>query len=91
MKSYFVRHTERMSVRDEDLEDLWKQHRVAIHYPDFLDGIGSVDNESFDSDDYPGRQENSRAKTSVKTLNDLAANGGYVWAESRVDGRAKVG
>lgn len=86
MRSYFIRHTKDMSVRDEDLEDLWNQNRIAIHYPDFLDGIGRVDNESTNPDDYP-----SSANTTVKTLKNLADKGGYVWAESRVDRRAKVG
>ena len=92
MKSYFIRHTEAMSVRKEDLEVLWKQHKVAIHYPnsihrpDYPDGIGEADNESREPEDYP-----KGAKTAVRTLRNLADEGGYVWAESRVDGRAKVG
>lgn len=90
MESYFVRHTKGVSVRDEDLEYLWSQHKVAIHYPVYVEGIGSADNESLNPEDYPGRPD-SWAKTSVRTLSDLATSGGYVWAESRVDGRAKVG
>lgn len=89
MKSYFIRHTKDMSVYDEDLEKLWSQNKVAIHYPDLpepTNGIGEADNESRDPSDYP-----SGARTAVKTLKNLAENGGYVWAESRVDGRAKIG
>lgn len=56
MKSYFIRHTKDISVRDEDLEKLWRQNKIAIHYPDLPDpvnGIGDVDNESRDPNEYP--------------------------------------
>src|SRR4051812_6784328 len=76
-----------MSVRDEDLLDLWNQNRIAIHYPDRLDGDKSVDNDSINPDDYPGK-----GRSAMRALKELAENGGYVWAESRVDKkRAKVG
>lgn len=76
-----------MSVREEDLQDLWDQNRIAIHYPDRLDDDGTVDNDSKDPDHYPGK-----ARTAMRVLKELAENGGYVWVESRVDKkRAKVG
>lgn len=88
MESYFVRHTERMSVRDEDLQDLWNQNKIAIHYPDRLGDDKSVDNDSKNPDDYPSRNP----KAAMRALRELADNGGYVWAESRVDKKkAKVG
>jgi hypothetical protein len=90
MRSYFIRHTEKMSVRDEDLQDLWNQNRIAIHYPDRLDGDRSVDNDSTEPDDYPDYPSKGRA--AMRVLKELAENGGYVWVESCVDRkRAKVG
>lgn len=77
-----------MSVRDEDLQDLWNQNKIAIHYPDRLDGDKSIDNDSKTPDDYPSRDP----KSAMRALRELADNGGYVWAESRVDKKkAKVG
>lgn len=90
MKSFFIRHTERLSVRDEDLRQLWDQDKLAIHYPDRLDGDKSVDNDSKVPDDYP--YKDTRARSAMRALKELADNGGYVWVESRIDPQiAKVG
>ena len=32
MRSYFVRHTQKLTIRDADLKNLWDEDRVAIHY-----------------------------------------------------------
>lgn len=48
MKSYFVRHTKDLTVRDEDLNRLWDQNEIAIHFP----GEGERDTRSFDPQDY---------------------------------------
>lgn len=90
MKSFFVRHTERLSVRDEDLQRLWSQNKLAIHYPDRLDGDKSVDNDSKLPEDYPNKNPNARSP--MRALKELADNGGYVWVESRIEPQiAKVG
>jgi hypothetical protein len=88
MRSYFVRHTEKLTIRDADLKKRWDEDRVAIHYPDERDGRKSEDSRSLEPEDYKGRD-----KTSISRLVELARDGGYVWAESLVseDKAAKVG
>lgn len=71
-----------MTVRDEDLDRLWAENTTAIHLP----GEGEEDSKSLDPDDYLYERE----KRSVALLAGLAENGGYVWAESRVQRNAKV-
>lgn len=85
--SYFVRHTETLGVRREDLEALWEADRIAVHYPG--DTSAGPDSESTDSEDYERRQDRS----AIKTLSELAYRGGYVWAQSYAapSGEAKVG
>lgn len=83
MESYFVRHTEAMTVRDEDLDELWNRNKVAIHYP----GAGDRDSESLGPEDYD-REPDKRA---IRRLGQLAEKGGYVWTESRGQTNAKVG
>ena len=86
MDSYFVRHTEKLTVRREDLERLWEEDRVAIHYPEYPDGLRDADNDSIEPGDY-----RATAKTAIGRLGELGARGGYVWTESLVSGDAKVG
>jgi hypothetical protein len=88
MRSYFVRHTERLLVRDEDFRQLWEEDCVAIHYPDEKSGRRDEDSRSLEPEDYKGKD-----KTAISRLVELARDGGYVWAESFVskDKAAKVG
>ncbi len=83
MDSYYVRHTKAMTVRDEDLDRLWNENRIAIHFP----GEGEEDSRSLNPEDYLYNSE----KSAIKTLVELAENGGYVWADSRDQTNAKVG
>lgn len=91
MRSYFVRHTERLSIRDEDLKRLWDEDRIAIHYPTGKSGMGREDCRSLDPEDYYGKK--GRDRTAISRLVELAGDGGYVWAESFVSGdkTAKAG
>lgn len=85
MRSYFARHTERLLVRDEDLQRFWDEDKIAVHYPG--DTERNPDTRSLDPEDYSGT-----GKTAVRYLRDLETDGGYVWAESRISpGVAKVG
>ncbi len=83
MDSYFVRHTKSMTVRDEDLDRLWADDKIAIHFP----GEGEEDSRSLDPNDYLYVGE----RRAIERLVELAENGGYVWAETRIDQRVKVG
>lgn len=95
MESFFARHTKQLSVRDDNLQQLWNQNKLAIHYPDRLDGSKSVDNDSKLPEEYPDKLPNGKrtnAKTAMGTLKELADSGGYVWVENRkYPGVAKVG
>jgi hypothetical protein len=83
MDSYFVRHTKAMTVRDQDLDLLWAENKVAIHYP----GEGKEDSKSL----FPGDYAHGSEKKAIRTLVELAENGGYVWTESRSQAEAKIG
>jgi hypothetical protein len=84
--AYFVRHTKSVLVRREDMERLWAEDRVAVHFPG--DTANSVrDSESLDPDRYNKRDE----KGAIGAFRELAEHGGYVWAQSYVSDKAKVG
>jgi hypothetical protein len=91
MRSYFVRHTERLLIRDEDLKELWDEDRIVIHYPTGKAGLGQEDSRSLNPEDYNGKQ--GRDRTAISRLVELARGGGYVWTESFVseDKTAKAG
>ena len=86
-----MRHTDRLLVRDEDLQKLWDEDRIAIHYPDEASGRGDEDSRSLDPADYYGKR--GRDRTAISRLVELTRDGGYVWAESFVseDKSAKRG
>src|SRR3712207_5768905 len=91
MRSYFVRHTQRLLIRDEDLRKLWDQDRIAIHYPTERSGMGQEDSRSLNPENYYGKQ--GRDRTAISRLVELAKDGGFVWTESFVseDKAAKAG
>jgi hypothetical protein len=76
--TFYCRHTSDLAVTDAVIEGLWTQKRIAVHYPEFHDGMRSTDNESMNPDDY-----SRHAKGVIRALVDLARDGGYVWAEYR--------
>jgi hypothetical protein len=83
MNSWFIRHTERLGVLDEDVERLWAEDRIAIHFP----GTGPTDSESLDQKDYTKRGE----RTAIRRFVQFAHEGGYVWSQYRTRQEAKVG
>lgn len=91
MRSYFVRHTDKLLIRDEDLKKLWDEDRIAIHYPFKELGVEDEDSRSLEPEDYYGRQD--RDRTAISRLVELARDGGYVWTVSFVseDKTAKTG
>lgn len=89
-KSYFSTHTKDVSVRKEDLERLWEEDRIAIHFPGET-WRHERDSESLISAEYGG-DLSSKAKGAIRAFVELGEEGGYVWAQSYVSpGRAKVG
>ncbi len=82
MNSYFVRH-KNLAVNPEDLDRLWEDNKIAIHYPG--DGRGP-DSESIEPGDY--RRSD---KGAIGCFKELSEKGGYVWAESERQTDAKIG
>ncbi len=55
-RSFFFRHTPAVLVRREDMERLWEEDRVAIHFPGDT-ANNARDSESLDLDHYTKRDE----------------------------------
>lgn len=76
MDTYFIRHTERLDIDDATRDLLWRQRRIAIHYPNNKAGkLGRTDNRSLSLSDYP-----KKGRRPMRKLLELAENGGYVCA-----------
>jgi hypothetical protein len=77
MNTYFVRHNIGIDIDDQTRSRLWRERRIAMHYPhDKNEKLHQRDNSSLDTDDYVGK-----GKQCVKTLLELAEQGGYVCAQ----------
>ena len=68
MRTYFIRHTNVLSVSDETRMRLIAENRIGI----FFEAV-----DSLDPSDYPTRA----GKKAVRIFAELATNGGYVCAE----------
>lgn len=84
--SYFAKHTRAVLVGREHMERLWGEDRVAIHFPGNT-AENARDSESLEPADYEKRDE----KGAIGAFRELAEEGGYVWAQSFVSDKAKVG
>ncbi len=78
MHTYYVRHTRELHVDDSTRHRLWKERKIAIHFPWGKSGPSAdlPDSSSLNPSDYS--ETDSRA---VRALTELAKNGGYVCAE----------
>jgi hypothetical protein len=77
MDTFFIRHTEVLDVDQPTRDFLWKNRKIAIHYPhDKSRGLRKQDNRSLSLDDYSGS-----ARTYMRILRELATDGGYVCAD----------
>jgi hypothetical protein len=88
MSAYFIRMTEKINVRDEDLHKLWAENVIVIHYPGPQVLVGAPDSESLDPNDYA---DDRLASSVIRRFVELGQNGGYVWAECRSRDEVKVG
>lgn len=75
MKTYFVRHTEKLSIDKKTREELWNKNYIAIHfpYPKGHDRKSQPDSISLEPSDYEGTDAQA-----IRTLNEIAKNGGYI-------------
>lgn len=87
MRTYFVRHTARLDIDIETREQLWKDRRIAIHYPhDRAGHLGATDNSSLEVKDYP-----PNGRRALKALLALSQSGGYVCAQHHGHEDAQIG
>ena len=102
MKTYFIRHTERMDIDEATFDKIVKDDLIAIHFPFDKSGDEKIDSESIDPDDYFKKNHEEAMKTltqfpkkggyeAMKTLTQLSEKGGYVCAEYRTVDGAIVG
>jgi hypothetical protein len=73
-------------VRRGDIERLWEEDRVVVHFPGDT-ANNTRDSESLDPDHYVKRDE----KVAIGAFRELCEEGGYVWAQSYISDKAKVG
>jgi len=77
MNTFFIRHSTGIDIDDDTRQRLWKERRIAIHFPHEKTGkIGERDRSSINPDDYIGS-----AKRCMRTLVELAKEGGYICAQ----------
>ncbi|MBS7350289.1 MAG: hypothetical protein KIG95_09085 [Comamonas sp.] len=85
--TYFIRHSSALDVDEDTLDRLWKEDRIAIHYPQDTNGdFSRGDSRSLNPSDYIGH-----ARSALKRLHELARDGGYVFATYRGKTGGKVG
>lgn len=80
MLTFFVRHTGDLGVDDDMLEGIWNERKIGIHFPWDIrnrDRQGP-DSTSIDPNDYDGAN-----RAAMRTLVELARDGGYVCARYR--------
>jgi len=76
-----------MSITPDDLERLWNERKIAIHFP--LNKFGKLanrDNISLDPEDYPRHDASA-----ISTFVELSQKGGYVCAQYYTRSECLVG
>lgn len=87
MNTYFVRHSSDLDLDGVTLNQLWNDDYIAIHYPnDNYNNFPNGDSTSTNPEDYSGT-----ARSSLKTLQELAKNGGYVFSVYKNNPGGKIG
>jgi len=87
MKTYFIRHTEKLDIDQETFDSLLENNEIAVHFP-FLENWGEqFDTTSLNLNDY----KQMSSKKAIKALIALSKEGGYVCAEYRTLKGAVIG
>lgn len=78
MNTYYVRHSTGIDIDDDTRERLWNERRVAIHFgtAPYTIKKSNRDSSSINPEDYKGS-----GKSCMRTLVELARDGGYVCAQ----------
>jgi hypothetical protein len=85
MMTFFIRHGN-FAVRTDVLDNLRRQHLIAIHFPHRRGRLGVSDNVSFNPEEYSGN-----GLKGMNALNRLAKHGGYIFAEYRGSTQILIG
>lgn len=87
MNTYYIRHTKKLSIDSNTFDRLWRDRKIAIHFPrDKFGNLGENDNSSINPDDYEGSDASA-----IATLVELANNGGYICAQYYTKGQCLIG
>lgn len=87
MKTYYVRHAGNLALTDTTLARLRDENLIAIHYPHTKRQSSSKeDTDSLKPSDY-----DRAAKGAMSTIQELARDGGLVYAEFRDTPSAMIG
>ena len=87
LKTYFVRHSSKLDLDNYTLGLLWDGDYVGIHYPHDIHGTFSKhDAKSTDPKDYEGT-----AKSCMNKFQEIAKNGGYIFAVYKHQSGGKIG
>lgn len=76
MKTYFIRHTYKLRISEETLTRLHSEGLVAIHYPNFPEGLADSDNPTLDPSTH-----DIRGRNILRRFLAFGLAGGYVCAE----------
>jgi hypothetical protein len=86
MGSYFIRHTSKIAVSEDDINKIFDENKIAIHFP----GNGADDSESIEPDDRIYSKPSDNA--AIRCFRKLSQEGGYVWAQYYTKpGKVKIG
>ena len=87
MNTYFVRHSSQLDLDTATLSQLWDKNYIALHYPhDNFDDFANGDATSTNPKDYTGT-----ASSCLKTFQEMAKNGGYVFSVYKNKSGGKIG
>ena len=79
MKTYFIRHTEKLDINEKTFGRLLNDNLIGIHFPYLVSENEKFDTTSLNPNDY----EKTSWKKAINSFVTLAKEGGYVCAEYR--------
>lgn len=80
LSPWFIRHTPKVTVRDQDIQGLYEMRKVGAHFPKVKVRNGRI-----------VRGSTTGVTDAVERFIELGQSGGYVWSEYRTTKAALVG
>jgi len=87
MKTYFIRHTEKLDIDEKTFDRLLYNNLIGIHFPYLASKNEKFDTTSLNPNDY----KKTSWKKAINSFVGLAKEGGYVCAEYRTLQGALIG